>query len=127
MNPMDHIARQQFEAAGGSRHRVLGTAAGGEWARTARASELRNLEAAAGRYETVAAYILACAADPLGLAGRVYLDLYPAAAAGFAAPHAAAYWDAVLAGCGHLIGNPAAAGAFVAAARAVWADVGPVG
>ena len=76
MNPMEHIARQQDEAEYGSRHRVLGAAAAGEWARTARSGEFRNLAAAASRYGTVAEYILGCAAHPLGLAGRLYLDLY---------------------------------------------------
>ena len=125
MNPMDHITRQQDEAEYGSRHRVLGDAAGGEWARTARSGELRNLAAAAGRYNTVAAYILARAAVPLGPAGRLYLDIYPAESAGFAAQCAAVYWNSVFPGCGHLIGNPDAAGAFVTAALAVWAEVGP--
>jgi hypothetical protein len=125
MNETEHIARQQLEAEYASRYRALGGAAGREWARTAYSGEFRRLAAAAGRYETVWRYVEACGASPFGRAVRVYLDIYPREPDTSAAEGAYRYWDAVFPECGHLMGNRDTAVAFVTAALAVWADVGP--
>ncbi len=122
MDEQKGIDRLRTAAAGASEQSAAwGAAAGRDWAiHTASPQELARLEEAKGR-RSARAYATACAADPRGLAARLFADIAGVPLGEEIDP---ADIDALW-GDGDAVRDATAAAAFIDAALAVWVRAKP--